>query len=234
MIQAQRTLRRFSSPQKAKFSLRFFKTGPGQYGEGDIFLGATMPEIRSVAAQFLELPLKEISALLKSPYHEDRMLGLIILITQYKKRKDLTEKKKLLTFYLKNKNGINNWDLVDVSTANILGDWCFRTDNESLMWKLARSDRHWDKRLAMVATLAFIKMGQPGISFKMAKMFLSEKEDLMHKAAGWMLREAGKKDIGGLRSFIKKNGKKMPRTMLRYSIEKFSKSEQKRILKTTK
>lgn len=230
MIPQQIELRKLATPAKAKASAWFFKTGPGQYGEGDLFIGVTVPENRNVAKKFLNSSAKELKILLQSKIHEDRLLGLMILTEQYQKEKDLKQKKLIVNFMLKHKAGINNWDLVDGVAYKVIGDYFYRTENLSVLLKLAKSKRHWDKRMAMVSTLAFIKQGDTQLTFSFAKSFLQEKEDLMHKAAGWMLREAGKKDTNALKKFINEHGAKMPRTMLRYAIEKFTESERKKIL----
>lgn len=234
MLQQQRELRKLATPEKAKASAWFFKTGPGQYGEGDVFIGVTVPENRNVARKFLNSSQKDLSTLLKSKIHEDRLLALMILCEQYTKLKLVPERKKLVQFYLKSRAGINNWDLVDTAAYKIVGDYCALIDDDKILRKLAKSKRHWDKRIAMVSTLAYIRQGKTQLAFDFAKLFLEEKEDLMHKAAGWMLREAGKKDLPGLKKFITDNGRKMPRTMLRYSIEKFTESERKKILERSR
>lgn len=230
MIPQQIELRKFATNNKAKSSAYFFKTGPGQYGEGDLFIGVTVPENRLVAKKFLHSTSKELSHLLKSKIHEDRLLGLLILTEQYKLEKEIKAKKKIVDFMLKERKAINNWDLVDGIAASVVGDYYYRTADLSVLTKLAKSKHHWDKRIAMVSTLAFIRQGDTELAFKFAKLFLDEQEDLMHKAAGWMLREAGKKNLQGLKKFIDLHGSKMPRTMLRYSIEKFSETERKKIL----
>lgn len=227
-------LKKLASPQRASGAMSFFKTGVGQYGEGDIFIGVSTPQIKTLSLKFFELDFKELAKLINHPIHEARSLGLAILVLQYQKSKSLVGKKKIVSFYLKNKSGINNWDLVDMSAYKILGDYFFHTKNKSILKKLLKSNRHWDRRIAMVSTFAFIRNHQPAIAFEFAGKLLSDKEDLMHKASGWMLREAGKRDLKTLRAFIKNKGTKMPRTMLRYAIEKFSESERKQILLSTK
>lgn len=230
MIPQQIALRKFSSKQKALNSARFFKTGPGQYGEGDIFIGVTTPESRSIAKQFLHSTFKELSILLRSKIHEDRSLALTILVDQYKRKKDLTEKKKIVQFLLKEHKAINNWDLVDSCAPKVIGDYCCLIEDNSIIERLSQSKHHWHKRIAMVSTLAHIRRGDTDLAFTFAKLYFTEKEDLMHKAAGWMLREAGKKNIKALKKFLNLYSSKMPRTMLRYSIEKFPEAERKKIL----
>lgn len=234
MIAAQRKLRQKASSKKAAGFQRFFKTGPGEYGEGDYFIGTSVPQTRSVAREFVHLGEKEIRILLKSKIHEDRLMGLMILVEQYKKTKDLKAKNKIAQFYLKTRQGVNNWDLVDLSAYKILGEHCLLTADDQILYRLSKSKRHWDKRMAMVSSFAFIRKGKVDLTYRLAKSFLGESEDLMHKAVGWMLREAGKRDVVKLKKFIRLNGKKMPRTMLRYSIEKFSSQERKKILIETR
>jgi 3-methyladenine DNA glycosylase AlkD len=230
----QGDLRKKGSKAKAKNSSWFFKTGAGQYGYGDVFIGVTVPEVRSIAKKYLHLSNAEIKKMLQSPVHEDRLAALMVLVEQYRKVKDLSEKKKLAHFYLSLKKGINNWDLVDLSSYKILGAYCFESRNTAVLKKLIRSKRHWDRRLAMVATFAFIRKNDLKIVFDFASQVLKDSEDLMHKASGWMLREAGKRNSKQLLTFIDKYGPQMPRTMLRYSIEKFSKKMRREILANTR
>lgn len=234
MLQAQKHLRKLGSPRKAQNSLRFFKTGPGQYGEGDQFIGVTVPELRGVAKLHAALGMKDIAVLLRSPIHEDRLLALLVLVNQYSKTKELRDRKRIFDFFLKNRSGINNWDLVDSSAASIVGAYSIEVGDPTTIRKLAKSKRHWDRRIAMVATFAFIRQRELALVWELATLFLDDREDLMHKATGWMLREAGKRDATALREFISKNGPRMPRTMLRYAIEKFSVTERAKILTATK
>jgi len=229
----QKILRKLGSPKKALGSARFFKTGPGQYGEGDIFIGVTSPEAWRVAREFPDCSAADLRRLLASPVHEDRMVALMILCEQYARTESAREHKNILRLYLASRRGVNNWDLVDSSAHRIIGDYCLQNGDAKLMRKLARSKRHWDRRMAMVATLAFIRAEKLDLTFEFARLFLDESEDLMHKATGWMLREAGKRDLARLRRFIAQNGRRMPRTMLRYSIEKLSPAERKKILCAT-
>lgn len=230
----EQSLRQLATPLKAKGALRFFKSGPGQYGEGDLFLGVTVPEVKGLARIYIDLELPEILRLLKNPYHEIRLLGLTILVLNYEKSKDPLVKKNIANFYLKHKKAANNWDLVDLSTYKILGHYCYFQGDSKVILKLAKSKLHWDRRMAMVSTLAYIRQGETKLTFKLAQTLLNDPEDLMHKATGWMLREAGKRDQKALLKFIDKFGKQMPRTMLRYSIEKFPQATRLRILKKTK
>ena len=218
---AQRSLRKLRDPKKAAFFPHFFKTGPGEYGEGDKFLGVTVPQIRSVVREFCQMPLPEIALLLKSSWHEDRLLALLILVDQSRKA-DPATRKKLLGFYLKNLQSVNNWDLVDSSAPDLLGKVILETGDSSVMYRLAHSKKLWSERVAMVATLACIRENQLEHTFTLAEQFLPHKHDLMHKAVGWMLREAGKRDEKALRKFLHVHVLNMPRTMLRYAIERLA------------
>lgn len=199
-----------------------------------MFIGVTVPEVRKIAVRHLDLEPSDLQLLLSSPVHEDRLLAALILVKKYEKPINDSSKAGVVRFYLKNRMGINNWDLVDLTAAKILGHSCFISHDDSDILTLAKSKRHWDRRIAMVATYAYIRAGDLRLTFLLAKKFLQDPEDLMHKATGWMLREAGKKDVDILRNFIKKQGKSMPRTMLRYAIEKFDEKERKSLLKRSK
>lgn len=227
-------LRSLGSPRRAEHAKRFFKTGPGQYGEGDIFIGVKVPEMRDLVKRCRHFKKSEIIELLKSEVHEDRFCGLAIMVDNFKKSKNPTESKAWFDLYLKHKERVNNWDLVDGSTYHIVGGYCFKNNNVSIIKKMIHSKHHWDRRIAMVSTLAFIRNSQYDLTYYCALQVIGDKEDLMHKASGWMLREAGKRDPKLLLDFIDKHGSKMPRTMLRYAIEKFSDSQRKRILLKTK
>jgi 3-methyladenine DNA glycosylase AlkD len=216
---ARKELRRYASPAKAAVLSRFFKTAPGEYGEGDIFIGVKVPEIRSVAKEFLGMKTSHILSLLHSGIHEERLLALLILTGQYEKG-DAQAKNDIAGTYLKNTARINNWDLVDVSAPGILGDHLLQKDR-SLLLDLAASGNLWERRIAIVTTLAFIRKGDLSWTLRIAERLMNDSEDLIHKATGWMLREAGKRDKALLEEFLKKNLKRMPRTMLRYAIEKF-------------
>ena len=229
----KKSLSQKSSKSRAIVSRSFFKTGKGQYGEGDIFIGVSIPTIRLIAKKYALTPMSEIVKLIQSSIHEERSLGLIFLVNKFKIA-DLKERQKIHRLYLKYRKHINNWDLVDGSAPVLLGRLCFEGDSHQIMDRLLKSKRHWDRRMAIVGTLSFIKSGETRLTFQYAQNLLDDREDLMHKATGWMLREAGKKDPQGLRRFIKEFGKRMPRTMLRYAIEKFSRAERSHILKETK
>jgi len=199
---------------------RFFKTGKGQYGEGDIFWGLSVPVARVIAKKYKDLSLSDIDLLLKNKVHEVRMISLFILVGKYK-HSSQAEKEKIVRFYLKNTKYINNWDLVDLSSHYILGDYLSDKKDKTILLKLAKSKNLWEQRIAIVSTYALIRKGDLSWTFKISKMFLGHDHDLIHKASGWMLREAGKKNEKALKKFLDANISKMPRTMLRYAIEKF-------------
>ncbi|HJN62688.1 MAG TPA: DNA alkylation repair protein [Candidatus Paceibacterota bacterium] len=226
-MEIKKEIRKYAKKKKAKNNEWFFKTGKGEYGEGDKFLGLTMPEQRKITLKHRELGLREVKKLLDSVYHEERMIGLLILVCKYKKTKN---KKEIFDFYLKNKKAINNWDLVDVTTPNIVGDYLKNRD-KGLLYKFAKSKDLWQKRIAIVATCVFIKEGNLKDTFKISEILLNDKHDLIHKAVGWMLREAGKKNQKELEKFLSKYSKVMPRTMLRYSLEKFPEIKRKKYMK---
>ena len=221
-----------SSPEKAKASAWFFKTGPGQYGEGDQFIGITVPEQRKVARQFRALPLSEIAKLLASPIHEYRLTALFILVGRYQKAKKSAESEwPYVDFYLGHLESVNNWDLVDSSASYILGDWVVcHPEDRSIIIKLANSKSLWRERVAIIATAALIREKDLRLTLELAEKFLTHRHDLIHKATGWMLREVGKQDDGVLRQFLDKHAAAMPRTMLRYAIEKLSVVDRKQYL----
>ena len=221
-------LQRFSDKKKAKILQRFFKTGKGEYGEGDIFRGIVVPKQREIAKKYFELPLSELNKLIKSKIHEERLTALLILTYKCDKIKNETIKKEIYDFYLSNTNYINNWDLVDLSAPKIIGNYLLEhNDEKNILYSLSKSNNLWEKRISILATFPFIKAGEYADSIKLAEIFLNEKHDLMHKAVGWMLREVGKKDEKVLIIFLDKHYKEMPRTMLRYSIEKFNEKKRK-------
>ncbi|NIT03658.1 DNA alkylation repair protein [Candidatus Saccharibacteria bacterium] len=224
-------LKRLGNPKKAKASAWFFKTGKGQYGEGDVFAGVTVPEQRKVAKQFKELPLKEIAKLLENKIHECRLTALFILVGKYNKA-DGKEKERLAKFYLSHLQYVNNWDLVDSSASYILGDY-LQDKDKSILYKLARSANLWERRVAIIATAAFIKEGRYRDTLKIAKNLLKDEHDLIHKAVGWMLREVGNKSRSTEEKFLDKHASSMPRTMLRYAIEKFPKEKRAEYLSKT-
>lgn len=217
------------NPHKAKILSSFFKTGKGQYGEGDVFYGITVPESRKIAKAYASLPLPEIKKLLGSKIHEERLISLFILLSHFEKADDI-EKEKLFSFYLANTKHINNWDLVDTSAYKIVGAYLLDKET-SLLTELARSKNMWERRIAVVSTFAFIRKNKCKETLRMATLLLEDKEDLMHKAVGWMLREVGKRDLVTLEAFLLPHYKTMPRTMLRYAIEKFPEITRKKYLK---
>ncbi len=221
-------LKALADAKKAVFFPKFFKAGKGEYAEGDVFLGISVPDIRSVAKKYHDLSLSEIKKLLANKYHEARLLALIILTMQYTKGHD-AQKQKIVDFYLTQFSRINNWDLVDTSASQILGSYLL-THPRGMLMRFAKSSHLWTQRIAIVSTYAFIRANQFEETLKIAEIFLSHKHDLIHKAAGWMLREVGKRDIGVLRTFLDRHAETMPRTMLRYAIEKMDEGERKKWL----
>jgi 3-methyladenine DNA glycosylase AlkD len=221
-------IRSLENSSKAKFLQRFFKTGKGEYAEGDIFLGITVPVSRSLAKKFSGLSIDDSFSLLKSKLHEERLIALFI-ITRHFEKSPIEKQKDLIDKYLAHTKFINNWDLVDSSAYKILGKYLLDKPKD-ILFKLAKSPMLWERRIAMVSTYAFIKQKESTLTFQLALLLMNDKEDLMHKAVGWMLREAGKHDPIGLEIFLSENYKKMPRTMLRYSIEKFSEKKRKAFL----
>ena len=205
---------------------RFFKTGKGQYGEGDKFLGVTVPNIREVAKEFSNVSFNVIKELTHSPWHEMRMCALLILVNYSKK--EVSE--DIFNFYLSQTKYINNWDLVDLSAPQIIGRYLLQRDRD-ILYKLAESDLLWDNRIAIVSTLTFIRNNDLDDTYKLSLKMMHHKHDLMHKAIGWMLREAGKRDEKRLYDFVMKHKSVMPRTMLRYSIEKFDKETRLTLMK---
>ncbi len=211
---------------------RFFTTGPGEYGEGDIFIGVTMPEIRRIAREAGTVSTEVVRMLLHAPVHEERLLALILLVRAYQRGGE-TERGSIFRFYLKERRWINNWDLVDQSAYPIVGDYLLERPRSRLD-RMARSPHLWTRRIAVVATYAFIRRGETDEIFRLSASLLEDRHDLMHKACGWMLREAGKRRSAALRGFLRQHAARMPRTMLRYAIEKFSPAERKRWLATGK
>lgn len=212
-----------ANPVKAQGLARFFKTGPGQYGAGDVFLGIILPEQRKIIKQFKDASLAEIQELLNDKIHECRLTALLILVEQYKKA-DEKKKRVIYNLYLKNYKNINNWDLVDLSAPKIMGEHLVLKDRK-IIYEWAKSNNLWKKRIAVLATFTFIRNKDFKDIFEIAKILLNDKHDLIHKAVGWMLREAGKRDKLAEIKFLEKYAAKMPRTMLRYAIEKFSPKE---------
>jgi 3-methyladenine DNA glycosylase AlkD len=218
------------NPEKAAFYPRFFKTGPGQYGEGDKFLGVVVPNQRRVARQFRGLPRAQIDRLLNDPFHECRLTGLFILVSQFERSKTDLEKKQILDYYLARTDAVNNWDLVDGTASQIVGAYLSDKTNRSLLRRLSRSKNLLEQRIAIVATYTLIKQGEFGEILELAESFLDHSHDLIHKAVGWMLREAGKQDRTVLTAFLDKHAGKMPRTMLRYSLEKLPEAKRRKYM----
>ncbi|MCC8171910.1 MAG: DNA alkylation repair protein [Parabacteroides sp.] len=225
-------LRSVASPEKAAVLQRFFKTGKGQYAEGDVFLGIPNPLTRNVAKANRPTPLAELQKLLDCPYHEARLAALVIMMEQYKKG-SATERQALFDMYLRNTPRINNWDLVDVTCPHIVGRHLTDKDR-SVLYKLAQSPLLWDQRIAIVSTVAFIRLHEYDDTFALSEMLLNHKHDLMHKAVGWMLREVGKRNKETLVGFLERNATRMPRTALRYAIEHFSPEERKHFMEKKK
>lgn len=223
-------LKKTARKEKVKILSSFFKTGKGEYGEGDIFIGVNVPSQRKIASKYIDLDFNEIKKLLASKVHEFRLTALIILLFKYNKSKDEVGKKRIFDFYLRNKKYVNNWDLVDISSRDIVGDYLFNKDR-SIILKLSKSKIIWDRRIAIISTYYFIKQGECDFTLSLVSDLLKDKEDLMHKACGWMLREIGKKDEKRLRFFLDKNVQKMPRTMLRYAIERLKEKDRQKYLK---
>ncbi|MBW1984764.1 MAG: DNA alkylation repair protein [Deltaproteobacteria bacterium] len=225
----QAKLKKLSSKEKAKILQRFFKTGPGEYGEGDIFIGVKVPELRQVAKEYIDISLKECGRLLSSKIHEERMLALLILIKKFTSGNE-TVKKRIYQFYIRKTKYINNWDLVDLSAPHIAGAYLINRSKKELH-ALAKSKNLWERRIAIISTFNFIKSNQFSETIKISKTLLADNEDLMHKAVGWMLREIGKRDLKAEEAFLKEHYKTMPRTMLRYAIEKFPETKRQKYLK---
>jgi 3-methyladenine DNA glycosylase AlkD len=232
LSQLIRELQRAADPEKAKNLEWFFKTGKGEYGEGDKFLGITVPNLRTISKKYQNLELNDLQKLLDNKFHEHRLSALMILRFKYAKtlrlpiEKRVAQGKAIVSFYLKNTKKINNWDLVDLSCHYILGNWLLDKDRK-ILYQLARSKNLWEKRISIITTFAFVDEDQFTDSLKIGEILLNDKHDLIHKAVGWVLREIGKKDKKTETDFLDKYYKIMPRTMLRYAIEKFSDKERK-------
>lgn len=219
-----------ANPKRAKIMQGFFKTGSGEYGQGDIFLGLTVPQQRQIAKKYTSLPLVKIQTLLKNKIHEYRLIGLLILGDKFKKSKSEEEKGDIFNFYIKNIKYVNNWDLVDLTAPNIVGEFLF-DKKKNILYKLSESENLWEKRISIIATFNFIRKAEFKDALRISEILLKDNHDLIHKAVGWMLREIGKKDQVTLEEFLKTHYKNMPKTMLRYSIEKFPEDLRKKYLK---
>jgi 3-methyladenine DNA glycosylase AlkD len=224
-----RELKLKANPEKAKILSKFFKTGKGEYAEGDKFLGITVPIQRKIAKKYTSITLYQLQELLDSTIHEHRFTALVILIQKYQKANQ-KEKTNIFNFYIDNFQNINNWDLVDVSCSNIVGDYLLDKSKEQL-YEWSKSNHLWTKRISIVSTLKLIKANQFQPTIDLAEKFLGDTHDLIHKATGWMLRELGKKNQELLEEFLNKHSKRMPRTMLRYSIERLNTEKRRHYMK---
>jgi 3-methyladenine DNA glycosylase AlkD len=229
-------LKAFTKKARISDLARFYKTGPGEYAEGDLFLGGTVPQTRSVAKKYQNLELKEVEKLFNSPFHESRLCAAIILNHQFEKSKQPQDRKKLFEFYLKQvkANHVNNWDLVDVSAPRMGTHLTEINDPMPLLLRLSKSKSLWERRVSMILTFALIRAGDLEPTIIVAKALLKDEQDLIHKASGWMLRELGKRDVMMLRRFLSEHAHEMPRTMLRYAIEKLPERERKQWLQDSK
>lgn len=221
-------LQNVASKEKAGILMRFFKTGKGEYGEGDIFIGIASPELKAVSKNFVKSEFSDIKVMINSPIHEHRMSAVAVLVEKYRKA-NVIEKEEIVQFYLDNHKNINNWDLVDLSAPKILGLFTL-TGHEEILYKFSESDDLWEKRIAMVSTLTHIKKGKYDLALELCEKYLSDKRDLIQKVTGWMLREIGKKDEKLLTDFLDIHAKHMPRTALRYSIEKLHVEQRKKYM----
>jgi 3-methyladenine DNA glycosylase AlkD len=217
-----------ADPEHAERLQKFFKTGIGEYGEGDIFHGVRVPKQRQIAKKYRDMPLEEVLKLLQSLFHEERLTSLFILVDKYRRGNEKT-REEIVTLYLANTEHINNWDLVDSSASKILGDWLFDKPRD-ILYELASSDSIWERRISIISTFAFIGQGELDDSIALAETLLDDEHDLIHKATGWVLREVGKNNEQRLLSFLDKHTHEMPRTMLRYSIEKLEETKRKHYL----
>ena len=227
----QKRLNKLGDKRHAAVSRRFFKTGPGEYGEGDVFIGIRVPVLRKIAAEYSDLPLEETVSLLRSSIHEERLLALLLLVRAFSKGDEAT-KKSIYVIYLEHTGFVNNWDLVDTSAQHIVGAYLMDKDKE-VLYRLAKSNNMWERRISIMSTFYFIQHHQFSETLKISKMLLFDRQDLIHKATGWMLREIGKRDLTTEEDFLKKHYKNMPRTMLRYAVEKFPEQKRQRYLKGT-
>jgi 3-methyladenine DNA glycosylase AlkD len=221
-------LREASEPGRVEVLQRFFKTGPGAYGEGDVFLGVRVPEVRRIARRFDALELEDVLTLLRSPVHEERLASLVILVRRYG-RGDEAARGRVYETYLENTDRIDNWDLVDASAPQIVGAHLLGRER-AVLDRLARSPSLWERRISIMATLTFIRAGDFGDTLRLARVLLHDQHDLIHKATGWMLREVGKRDKATLLRFLEAHASRMPRTMLRYAVERLDPSTRARLM----
>lgn len=225
----QKELKRLGNKEYAARLQKYFKTGKGEYGEGDRFLGIQVPVLRKIAKKYRKISIGEVSELIKSKFHEERLLSLLVLVDIFKRAND-KDKKIIFTTYLSNTKFINNWDLVDVSAGHIVGAYLLTRDKKPI-YVLAKSKNIWERRISIISTSYFLKYNRFDHTLNIAEMLLGDEEDLIHKAVGWMLREIGKRDFELEERFLEKYYKNMPRTMLRYAIEKFPEEKRKSFLK---
>lgn len=228
----RREVQDYRNPEKAKIFQKYFKTAKGEYGEGDIFYGLSVPQSRRIAGRYGSLSLGDIEQLLASRVHEERIIALLLFVSRFQKGTS-AEQKKIYDMYLRNTRYINNWDLVDVSARDIVGAYLFHKDMKPLRI-LARSKNLWERRIAIIATLYFIQRNSFAETLRIAEILLNDKHDLIHKAVGWMLREVGKRSRKAEESFLARHSKSMPRTMLRYALEHFSKAQRKKYMASGK
>jgi len=231
-MKAREEIRALADKEIAQHSLRFFKTGKGEYGYGDIFLGVRAPKIRLIAKKHIDISIADMKTLIQSKYHEERLLGLIILVNKYSKNRDKKTRNQLYKIYVSSFKYINNWDLVDVTCPHVIGKHLMDKDR-SILYTWAKTEDLWTKRIAIVSTHCFIRKNELQDTFKIAEILLHDTHDLIHKAVGWMLRESGKRDIEKEEDFLKKHYRTMPRTMLRYAIERFPEPKRQKYLKGT-
>ena len=224
-----RRLKKIGSKERAAISRKFFKTGPGEYGEGDVFVGVRVPVLRKLVKEYADLPVDEIKILLRSPIHEERHLALLLMVHHAAKGNEAVAK-RIYTLYLENTSYVNNWDLVDTSAEHIVGAY-LADKSRAILYRLAESDDLWERRIAIMSTFHYIKRHQFSDTLKIAKILLLDPHDLIQKATGWMLREIGKRDLKTEEKFLKVHYKGMPRTMLRYAIEKLPELKRQRYLK---
>jgi 3-methyladenine DNA glycosylase AlkD len=231
ILRLRKELRAFGNKKKANKSSWFFKTGVGQYGYGDMFIGVTVPEQRKIAKKFRDLSLSDIKTLLKSEIHEERLTALLILVDQFEKGSS-TLRREIFNFYVSNTEYVNNWDLVDSSADKIVGGYLLTHPKEKILSKFAHSQNMWERRIAIIATFQFLKEAKNNqLTFQIAKLLLSDRNDLIQKAVGWMLRESGKKvSEPDLKSFLNQYSRDMGRTALRYSIERLSNEDKKKYM----
>ena len=231
LLRIKEDLRALADPERAGILAGFFKTGPGDYGEGDVFLGVSVPAVRAVAKKHTGMPLAGIRKLLNSRLHEVRLAALLVLVEKYRLA-GAAGKKEIFGFYISNARRVNNWDLVDLSAAKIVGNYLLDKGEEekSVLAKLAQSGNLWERRIAIIATFEFIRHNDFGHTFRISELLLGDRHDLIHKAVGWMLREVGKRSQEAEEEFLRKHLKQMPRTALRYAIERFGEKKRRQFL----